>query len=193
MAFSQSQPFGPLRDQIGRQATIVTTGFDCPSHTLDGMFTKELQHSGELTRAGEGAVSRFQTPTQLAKHGRQRPVLEHGRVIQIGRLSAQERQVVERIEHVLPGFVAPLVPGHDHRLDHDLDLVHATFHGGRLEGETARHAVTVVVEGQRLVLVDLARLTDAGVEGMFRQGNGEGTLSVEAPADRFALTAGDAL
>ena len=63
MAFSQSQPFGPLHDQIGRQATIVTTGLDCQSYTLNGMFTQELQHSGEVTRAGEGAVPPFQTPT----------------------------------------------------------------------------------------------------------------------------------
>lgn len=191
MAFLQSQPFGPLRDQIGRQATIVTAVLDCPSHTLDGVFTQELQHSGELTRSGEGTVPRFQTLAQLAEYGRQRPILEHGRVVQVGRLSTQERQVVERIEHMLPAFVAPLVPGHDHPVDHDLDLVHASLHGGRLECETARHAVAVVVEGRCLVFVDLARFTDARVERMFRQGNGEGTLLVEAMADGFTLAGGD--
>ena len=61
MAFSQSQSFGPLRDQIGRQATIVTTTLDCPSDALDGMFGQELQDSGELARSVEKAVPRFQT------------------------------------------------------------------------------------------------------------------------------------
>jgi len=52
-----------LRDQIGRQATIVTAALDCPSYTCDGVLSQELQDSGELTRAVERAVSPFQTPT----------------------------------------------------------------------------------------------------------------------------------
>ena len=148
-SFSQMQSFGPLPDQIGRQATIVTATLDCPSDTLDGMCSHQLQDSGELTRSVERAVPCFQAFTQLAEYGRQRPVLEHGRVIQVGRLSTQERQVVQRIEHVLPGVVAWFVPGYYHSVDDDLYLVYATFHGGRLKGKTARHAVTVVVKGRR--------------------------------------------
>ena len=75
---------------------------------------------------------------------------------------------MQRIEHVSPGIVAPLVPGHDHPIDNDLDLVHATLHGGRLKGEVARDAVAIIVEGHRLVLVDLARFTDTRVEATFR-------------------------
>lgn len=59
MEFSQSHPFGVLRDSVCRRRLVLATLLDSEGNAFYGILPQQLQHSGELARAVERAVSRF--------------------------------------------------------------------------------------------------------------------------------------
>jgi len=95
----------------------------------------------------------LQVIAELCEHGRQLPILEDRRVIQVGRLAAQHDEIMSRIKTMFAAGITPLVPSDRLIRDHDLDVIDVGFHGCSLEGKRAWHAVAVVVAGDRLVLV----------------------------------------
>ena len=94
---------------------------------------------------------------------------------------------MQRVQHLLAAAIASIVPGHDLVVGENLDAVHVGFDRDGLEGPTPGHAVTVGVEGDRLVLVGLLELADTGVEGVERQCQGRRFVQGEALADGLTL------
>lgn len=72
--------------------------------------------------------------------------------------------------------------------EYDLDAIDIDLQRHLLKSSTTRHAVTIGVEADHLILVDLGRRTQAGVEGRGGQGQGPLLLPREALADGLALT-----
>jgi len=132
-------------------------------------------------------VACFKTLAQLSKRGRQTPVAVDVGVIEIGWLDSQRGQVVQRIEHLLALTVGPLVLGNPHSVADDFDAIDVRFYRDRGESMPPRHTVTILLPGDRLVLVDLADLAHGGFERALGQRPGAGPLGREACADRFAV------
>ena len=130
-----------------------------------------------------GPVPRFQTLTQLLKHGRQLPPAIDIGMIQGSRSTIQGGQVVQRFEDLTARLVAARVSRHHLAGDDDLDAVDIGFHGCRLKGTTLWHAVTHLIETHGLVLVDLRGLHDAGIETHRRQRQGPLPIAFESNAD----------
>lgn len=95
---------------------------------------------------------------------------------------------MQRIEHIVAGVVTAKM-GRDHRVaQHDLDMIHIAFDRHGLKRRVARHAVVHVVEPRELILVDLCRLPDAGIEPPLGQRGRPLFLFRKAFADRLRLT-----
>jgi hypothetical protein len=99
---------------------------------------------------------------------RQLPAAQHRRVIQRRRPTPQRRQVVQRVQDLLVAAIAAGVARHHLARGHHLDVVDVPLDRHGAEGVRPRHAVAVAVELDRLILVYLGRLEDAGVEGARR-------------------------
>lgn len=106
----------------------------------------------------------LQVIAEFSEHGRQLPVLEYRSVIQVGRLAAQNDEIMSWIKTVFARVITPLVTSDRLASDHDLDVIYVALHGSCLEGKRAWHAVAVLVKGNRLVLVNIARVTDTIIE-----------------------------
>jgi hypothetical protein len=132
-------------------------------------------------------VTCFKSLTQLGKRRRQTPVAIDVGVIEIGWLESESGQVVQRIEHLLTLAVGPLVLGNQLSVADDFDAIDVRFYRDRGEGMPPRHAVAILLPGDRLVLVDLADLAYRGFERALGQRQGAGPLCREARADRFAV------
>ena len=96
-------------------------------------------------------------------------------------------------EHLIARSVRPHVSRHHLALGDDLDRVDVALDRECGKRKTSRHAVTVAVEGHRLILVDLRFLPDARVETMFGQCESRLVIEFKTMADRFALAADDAI
>lgn len=176
-----------VQDRRHAEAVGRAAGRDGLLDLGERLLRQQLQDAHEVTPPRRGAVLFLQGLAQFGEHGRQFPVTEDVGVIQRRRPAPQRGQVVQRFHHPGPGLIRAgmagdlLVAGHhDHGIDIALDR-----HG--LKGKGTRHAVAVVVEAHRLVLVHLGWLTEAGVEGLRRQGQGLDPLVGEELADGFAL------
>lgn len=132
----------------------------------------------------------FQVFAEFSEHGRQLPVLEDRRVIQVGWLAAQHDKIMSRIKAIFARSITPLVPSNRLIGDHNFDMMNVGFHGGCLEGKRAGHAVAVIVAGDRLVFVHRSRIADAIIEATVGQRDRSGSLLLETRADRFASPRG---
>ena len=94
---------------------------------------------------------------------------------------------MQRIQDLAARLVAALMAGHHLARDHDLDALGVGLHGRRLKGITLRHAVTHPIKPRRLILVDLRRLMDAGIEALPRQRQGPLPILCEAFPDGLTL------
>lgn len=94
-----------------------------------------------------------------------------------------------RIENLFARAVRPCVPCNCHALGNDLDRIDIALDRHRRKRKPPRHAVTVAIERDRLILVCLRFLVDTCIEAMLRQREGCLAIPLEAAADRFALTA----
>ena len=83
---------------------------------------------------------------------------------------------MQRIEHLLALAVGPLVLGNPHSVANDFEAIDVRFYRDRGEGVPPRHAVTILLPGNRLVLVDLADLAHGGFERTLGQRQGAGPL-----------------
>jgi hypothetical protein len=106
----------------------------------------------------------LQVIAEFSEHGWQLPVLEYGSVIQVGRLAAQNDEIMSWIKTVFARVITPLVPSDRLVSDDDLDVIYVGLHGCGLEGKRAWQAVAVVVTGHRLVLVDFTWVADTIIE-----------------------------
>jgi hypothetical protein len=152
------------------------------------MLGQQLQDANVVAGADRGPVLPFQGRTQLGEDRRQLPVLVDIGVIQRRRLAPQQHQVMQRLEDLLAAAIRTRVPGDHLAAGHDLDVFHIGFHRHRREGVRPRHAVGVVVETHRLVLVHQARLRQARIERPRRQPQRRGALALETLANRLFLT-----
>jgi hypothetical protein len=134
-----------------------------------GVLGQALQHADVLPRPARGAVLCFQVLPQLAENGRQLPAAIDVGVIERCRLAAQADQVMERIEDLLALAVTARMAGDALALGHDLNMFDVRLDRHLAKGVTTRHAVVVVIEADRLILVHLARLLDVWIKGMPRQ------------------------
>lgn len=151
------------------------------------MLSQQLQHADELPGARQRTVACFKTLAQLGKRRRQSPVAVDGRVIEIGWLHSQRGQVVQRIEHLFALAVGALVLGNPHSVANNFDAVNICFYRNGGERVPPGYTVSVLLPGNRLVLVDLADFAHRGFERALGQRQGAGPLGRQACADRFAL------
>ena len=106
-------------------------------------------------------------------------------MVQRAGLAAQRREVVERVEDHRLFLQGSFVGRDDLAVRHDHDAVDVALDRHHLECERPRHAVTVAVEGDGLILVDRDRgLDHAGVEPMPGQRRRRGEVLGEAVLDR---------
>ena len=98
-----------------------------------------------------------------------------------------------RIKEMFAGSITSLMPGNHLTSDHNFDVVYVGLHGCRLEGKRTWHAVAIVVKGNGLVLVNLARVADAIIESAIGQRDRGGALLLKASTNRFALPRGNTL
>ena len=77
--------------------------------------------------------------------------------------------------------------GNPHSVADDFDAIDVRFYRDGGEGVPPRYAITVLLPGDRLILVDLADLAHGGVERSLGQRQGTGPFEREACADRFTL------
>jgi hypothetical protein len=126
----------------------------------------------------------FQRGAELGEARGELPVPEDRRVVERTGLVAQRRQIVDRVEdHHL--FVRTSLVGRDGLpCRHDHHAIDVALDRHHLEGERPRHAVTVAVEGDGLVLVDHDRGADhAGVEPVRGQRHRRSEVFSEAVLD----------
>jgi hypothetical protein len=90
-------------------------------------------------------------------------------MIERRRLAAQADQIMEWIEDLLALAVTAWMAGDALAFGHDLNMFDVRLDRHLAKGVGARHAVIVVVEADRLILVHLARLLNARIKGMPRQ------------------------
>ncbi len=173
---------------FGRDDAVASAGGHRLFDPRQRVLGQELQHANVMSGARQPPVARFKALAQLGKRRRQAPVAVDVGVIEVGWLHAERGQIVQRIEHLLALLVGPLVLSHPLAVAADLHAINVRFHGDCGEGVTPRHAVAVLLPGDRLVLVDLADLAHRGVEWALRQRQGARSFTCEAGADGFALT-----
>ena len=73
---------------------------------------------------------------------------------------------MSRVEEVFAGTITPIVSSNRLIAGHNFNVIYVSLHRRRVKGKRARHAVAIVGEGDRLVLVNLAWLADAIIEAM---------------------------
>jgi hypothetical protein len=174
-------------DSLGGDDAIATTGLDGLFDPSERVLCQQLQHANKVPSARQRPVAFFKTLAQLSKRRRQTPVAVDVSVIEIGWLHSQRRQVVQRVECLLALAVGALVLGNLHSVADDFDAIDVRFYRDGGEGVPPRHTVTVLLPGDRLILVDLADLAYSGFECSLGQRQCAGPLCREAYADRFAL------
>jgi len=178
-------PFGHAADNpCGVQLFVAAQTFNHVLDSLQRMLGQQLKHADVLPHARPGAVTSFETLSELCKHPGQLPATVDVRMIQRRRTTPQRGQIVQRIEHLVPRLVTPPVAGnHAIAMDH-VHPIDVAFHGDRLERVGTRHAVLHVLETHQLILVDLPRPHHARIEGVPGQRQGGRAVSFQEFADR---------
>ena len=159
------RPFGHAADNPGGvQLGVAAQTFNHVLHPLQRMLGQQLEHADVLPHPRPGAVTSLQTLPELGKHPGKLPAAVDVRMVQRRRTTAQRRQIVPRIEHLVARRVAPPVAGNHTIAMHDVHPIDVRFHGHRLERVRPGHAVLHVLETHQLILVDLPGPHHARVE-----------------------------
>jgi hypothetical protein len=181
------------QDRLDVEARLGLALLDGPLHLLLGVLLQQLHHADVMLGPVARSMLPLQSFTQLVEHGRQLPAAKNVGMVHGRRPTVQPLQIVLRIEHLLVPAVTARVRRDHLPAQHDLDPLHVGLDRHGLEGSLPGHAVAVGLVADRLVLIDLGRRADTGIEGSFRQGQRLGTLPCEALADALALACLDAL
>lgn len=153
-----------MHDALRRNDLIAAALRNRLLHAGERMLAEQLQHAYEVTRSGEPAVACFQMLAEPGEVCRKFPVAVDIGVIQAGRLISEHCQVMQRIKDLFPTVIRPLMLGDWLSRGHDHDPIDVRFDRHRGEGITPRHAITVLLPDDRLILVDLARFADCRIE-----------------------------
>lgn len=156
---------------------------DRPFDAVLRMVCQQLQDADVVPAAGANPEPLFERVPQGGERGRQVPIAVDRGVVQRRRLLLQHRQEVQRIEDLLAMPVAASMRRDHLAVGDDHDAIDVPLHTHAAKRPPPRHAVAVVVEADRLVLVHLGRLHNAGVERSLGHGQGCRAVVLEAFPD----------
>lgn len=182
-----------LGDSLRRDHPVTPTRLHGPLHARQRMHGQQLQYSNVMPGARQSAVLSFKMLPQLTERRWQAPIPVHLCVIQTPRLPAEQGQIMQGLQYLLPLAVAPLVPSNDLAIAHHLEAVHVGFDRDCLEGMSTGNAVAILLPGYRLVLVHLADLADSSLKGVLGQRQRLLPFVAKTRADGFALAGNLAL
>jgi len=169
----------------GIQLLVAAETFDHVPDPLDRVFGQQLEYANVLSHARPGTVTPLQTRSQLLERRRQLPTPVHVRMVQCRRAAAERYQIVQRIEHLVARFVAPSVAGNYSSFGYHVHPVDVALDHHRFKSPGTRQTVPHLVEMHQLVLVHLARLHDARIEGVLGQRRRRLSILLELLADRL--------
>jgi hypothetical protein len=124
---------------------------------------------------------------QFVKHGGQLPAAKDVGMVQSRGPTVQAVQIVCWIEDLLMPAIAARVRGDHLAAQHHLDALDVGFDRHGLEGRRAGHAVAIGLVADHLVLIDLGRLEETGIERLCREGQRLVPLPGKALADVLRL------
>lgn len=151
----------------------IETGFgaallDDALHCLAGMLRQQLQHADVLLGAAATTVLSLQRLPQFIEHFRQLPAAKDVGVVQRRWPAVEAVHIVFRKQDLLVPAIGARVCGDRFAPQHHFDAVHVNLDGDLLKSGRPGHAVTVGVTTHLLVLIDLGRLIEAGIERVLR-------------------------
>lgn len=155
------------------------------SQALLWMVIQEQQNTDELTSSRMSSMGVGEDLSQSRECLGQLPLTEDIRVVKASWLALQNWKEVTRIEDLFIAFVAAPMRGDRFAAIGQFDTVDIPLDPDRAKGERMRHAVTVLIEGNGLVLVGLRRLLDAWIEGPVGQCERTGQILLESLSDRL--------
>lgn len=156
-------------DPVGVRPGGTAQLLDGSGDARDRVFAQQLQHAHEMTHALARSVPLFQSRSQFVEARGQFPIAKDVRVVERGRSSGERHQIMPGIEYLIARFVTPPMHGHDLVAEDDFHSVDVGFDRHGLESRRAGHAVGDALKAGELVLVDLRRFADAGIERMLGQ------------------------
>lgn len=166
------EPMGRGNDLIGVDGGLGVTLDNRLLHDCHRVFGQQLKDTHILPRSGEGAVTALQGFPQPREAGRQRPTIEHRRMVQGRRSATENGQIVTGLNDPFVPCVTSFVRGDDAIGPDHLDPVNIRLDRHRGEGPATGNAVAIGVESHRLILVDLGGDRDKRIEGVSRQRQG---------------------
>lgn len=147
------------------------------------MTREQLQHPDVVPGAGGGPEAGLEVAAEDGERGGELPVAVDRGVVERRRLAFQRHQEMPGVEHLLASAVAARVRGDDLAVGHHRDALDVPLDRHGAERPAPGHAVAIAVEGHGLVLVHLAALKHAGVEGALGHRQRRGLVVREAGAD----------
>jgi hypothetical protein len=163
------EPMGRGNDLIGVDGGLGVTLDNRLLHDCHRVFGQQLKDTHILPRSGEGAVTALKGFPQTLEAGRQRPTIEHGRMIQSRRSATENGQIVTGLDDPFVPCITSCVRGDDAIGPDHIDPVNIRLDRHRSKGPATGNAVAIGVESHRLILVDLGRGWDKRIERMGRQ------------------------
>jgi hypothetical protein len=153
------------QDRLHVEAGRAATTLDRLLHRVEGMLVEQVQDADVVLHAAPRTVLPLQGDPEFVEDGRQMPASKHVGMVQCRRPASQGVQVMPRIEDLLVFVIRTRVRGNHLAAQHHVHTLDVGLDRHRLEGGAARHAVTIGVQANHLVLVHLGRLRQARIEG----------------------------
>ena len=154
---------------------------------LHRILREQLQNPNILSRAARESFPLLEVGAQLVEAGRQFPLGKHEGMIQSGRPTTQNRQIMLGLHDPFVTGVTAGVTSNDPSAGDYLDPIDIRLDRDRLEGPATRNTVTVRIEPHRLVFVHLPGLGNERIEGPRRQSQGRLFILLEQLPDRLCL------
>jgi hypothetical protein len=138
---------------------------DGPLNLCHWELSQALQHADVLPNPGPASVLLLQVLPQLPEDGRQLPAAKDMGMIERCRFAAEAGQVVDGLQDLLALAIGTWMAGDGLAIGHDLDVCDVSLDRHLAKGVGAGHAVVVVVQADRLILVHLGWVHKARIEG----------------------------
>lgn len=149
------EPMGRGNDLIGVDGGFGVTLDNRLLYDRHRVFGQQLKDTNVLPRSGDGAVTALKGLPQTLEAGRQRPTIEHRRMVQGRRSATENGQIVTGLDDPFVPCITSLVRGDDAINPNHIDPVNIRLGRHRREGPATGNAVAIGVESHRLILVDL--------------------------------------